>query len=118
MTSLNISGPYFWSGIARPGPTLPPPMPQTVITSLGSTAVFNCTCHYCSGQHWLVNGILSLYNQNFDASKEYLPNGISYYELTIPALLDFNESTVQCVVFNESNPHIYSSAVQLLVQGT
>ena len=26
MASLIISGPYFWSGIARPGPTLPPPM--------------------------------------------------------------------------------------------
>ena len=24
--SLIISGPYSWSGIARPGPTLPPPM--------------------------------------------------------------------------------------------
>ena len=30
MTSLNISGPYFWSGIARPGPTLPPPMTYRV----------------------------------------------------------------------------------------
>lgn len=79
--------------------------------------MFNCTCRYCSGQHWLVNGILSLLNQNFDASQEYLPNSISYYELTMPALLEFNESTVQCVVFNGSNPHIYSSMVQLLVQG-
>ena len=26
MASLIISGPYFWSGIARPGPTLPPPL--------------------------------------------------------------------------------------------
>ena len=26
MTSLFISGPYSWLGIARPGPTLPPPM--------------------------------------------------------------------------------------------
>ena len=26
MASLIISGPYFWSGIARPGPTLLPPM--------------------------------------------------------------------------------------------
>ncbi|XP_019857841.1 PREDICTED: uncharacterized protein LOC109586109 [Amphimedon queenslandica] len=79
--------------------------------------MFNCTCHYCLGQHWLVNGILSLLNQNFDTSQEYLPNGISYYELAMPALLEFNESTVQCVVFNGSNPHIFSSTVQLLVQG-
>ena len=26
MMSFNISGPYFWSGIAHPGPTLLPPM--------------------------------------------------------------------------------------------
>ena len=26
MTSLIVSGPYFWSGIAHPGLTLPPPM--------------------------------------------------------------------------------------------
>ena len=49
MTSLNISGPYFWSGIARPGPTLPPPMIQVMVSSLYKGRERVCV-HVCTVQ--------------------------------------------------------------------
>ena len=39
MVSLIISGPYFWSGIAHPGPTLPPPMVHTIHTHFNKNLI-------------------------------------------------------------------------------
>ena len=95
-----------------------PPLP--VNASLDSTAEFNCVCHYCSGQYWLVNDEV-VGNSQGNGVKRFGPtvfsNGSKLYALTMPASVQLNESTVQCVVYNGSNPHIESSVVKLLVQG-
>ena len=97
--------------------------PLPVNASLGSPpAVFNCTCHYCSGQYWLVNDLYTwnTVNQN-KGVKTFGPivliNGSKLYTVTIPTSIALNGSTIQCLVYNGSNPHIESPVVKLLVQG-
>ena len=91
-----------------------------VNASLDSTAEFHCVCQYCSGQYWLVNDEVVDNSQN-NGVKRFGPRVFSHgnklYALTMPASVQLNQSTVQCVVYIGSNPHIESSVVTLLVQG-
>lgn len=73
-------------------------------------------CQYCSGQYWLVNNN-NIVGQDVEVSEDYFSNGISSYTISMPASLQSNKSTVQCIAYNRSNPHVYSSKVHLLVQG-
>ena len=99
---------------------LSPPLP--VNASLGLTAEFTCICHYCTGQYWLVNSISANHRLNYDKGVRHFEstpffNGSKLYTVTMPASVQLNQSTVQCVVYNGSNPRIKSSAAKLLVQG-
>ena len=99
---------------------LSPPLPANA--SLSLTAEFTCICHYCTGQYWLVNNISANYKLNYDKGvrnfeSTLFSNGSELYTVTMPASVQLNESTVQCVVYNGSNPRIKSSAAKLLVQG-
>ena len=51
------------------------------------------------------------------AATYYFSNGSALYTIEVPASLELNDSTVQCIVFNGSKPHVYSPVVKLLVQG-
>ena len=90
--------------------------------SLSLTAEFTCICHYCTGQYWLVNSISANHRLNYDKGVRHFEstpffNGSKLYTVTMPASVQLNQSTVQCVVYIGSNPHIESSVVTLLVQG-
>ncbi|XP_019850862.1 PREDICTED: uncharacterized protein LOC109581296 [Amphimedon queenslandica] len=93
--------------------------PFSVNASLGSTAEFNCTCHYCVGQFWLVNGVSANYQVNYNKgvrSTMSSNNGNNRsYTLTMPASVQLNGSTIECVAYNESSQS--TSAAKLLVQG-
>lgn len=51
------------------------------------------------------------------AAPYYFSNGSALYTVEVPASLELNDSTVQCIVFNRTKPHVYSPVVKLLVQG-
>ncbi|XP_019855868.1 PREDICTED: uncharacterized protein LOC109584541 [Amphimedon queenslandica] len=95
--------------------------PSPINASLGSTAVFTCVCHDCIGQYWLVNGMSAAYQEIQDKGvlpngPNIFPNGSKQYNVSVPATVQWNESTIQCVVHNwEYFPE--SPIVQLMVQG-
>ena len=78
-------------------------------------------CHDCTGQYWLVNGRSAAFQDIQD--KGVLPNGpytfsngSKLYNVSVPATVQWNESTIQCVV-NRNWEYSETSIVQLLVQG-
>ena len=96
---------------------LSPPLP--VNASLGSNAEFNCMCHYCIGQYWLVNDISANYQENYDKGvRRFGPivqtNGSKLYTVKMPASIQLNESTIECVAYNATET---TASVKLLVQG-
>ncbi|XP_019855879.1 PREDICTED: uncharacterized protein LOC109584545 isoform X2 [Amphimedon queenslandica] len=98
---------------------LAPPLP--INASLGSTAVFTCVCHDCIGQYWLVNGRSAEFQDIqekgvFPNGPYIFPNGSKQYNVSVPATVQWNESTIQCVV-NRNWEYFESPIVKLLVQG-
>ena len=96
---------------------LSPPLP--VNASLGLNAEFNCMCHYCIGQYWLVNDIFANYQENYDKGiRRYGPtvltNGSKLYTVEMPASVQLNDSTIECVAYNGT---VTTASVKLLVQG-
>ena len=99
---------------------LAPPLP--INASLGSTAVFTCVCHDCTGQYWLVNGTSAAFQEIQDkgvllTGPYTFPNGSKQYNVSVPATVQWNESTILCVVYR-SGEYPESPIVQLLVQGS
>ena len=95
--------------------------PVSVNASLNSTATFICKCRYCVGQFWEVNGL----SANFDVNQNkgvdpggpyYLSNGVKLYNVSMPASIQLNNSTIQCIIYNESS-FKNSEVVYLYVQG-
>ena len=88
--------------------------PQSVNASLDSTAVFYCACHYCTGQLWKVNNNSAYQNGISHRGPDTLSNGTKLYTMSIQTSVEFNESTIQCIIYS---PALESSVVKLLVQG-
>ena len=93
--------------------------PLSVNASLGSNAEFNCTCHYCIIQYWLVGGISANYQESYDKGVRrfgptVLTNGSKLYTVKMPASVQLNESTIECVAYNGT---VTTASAKLLVQG-
>ena len=76
-------------------------------------------CHYCIGQYWLVNDIFANYQENYDKGiRRYGPtvltNGSKIYTVEMPASVQLNDSTIECVAYNGT---LTTASIKLLVQG-
>lgn len=76
-------------------------------------------CHYCIGQHWLVNDISANYQESYDKGIRHFgptvqTNGSKLYTVKMPASVQLNESTIECVAYNGT---VNTASAKLLVQG-
>lgn len=82
---------------------------------------FYCICHHCVGQYWKVNDISASFQVNHNKGvipdgPDVFSNGSKLYSLSMPASVELNTSTVQCIIYN-GTLYPKSEIVQLLVQG-
>ena len=93
---------------------IPIPLNKTVEQQ---EAVFHCQ-HRCSDDiAWAVNGTT---RHSLPFTKTPLSSGGLNSTLSIETRLDFNGTTIQCVVifFQGSSPLMFSEPATLLIQGT
>ena len=94
------------------------PSPLTVAVEQG-TASFQCQHPFANGINWLLNGtspnragLISLF------SSVHFNGSIRSYALSFGILLEYNQTTVQCVaIFTDGSPPQFAEAVTLLIQG-
>ena len=94
------------------------PSPLTVAVEQG-TASFQCQHPFANGINWLLNGtspnragLISLF------SSVHFTGSIRSYALSFGILLEYNQTTVQCVaIFTDGSPPQFTEAVTLLIQG-
>jgi hypothetical protein len=94
--------------------------PESVNASLGSVAAFYCSCRSCNRLCWKINEV-------FDPPHDYkginsshglsMSNGSILYNLTVPALLELNVSSIQCIAFCNESAAITSDVSYLMIQG-
>ena len=82
------------------------------------TATFQCQHSLADGINWLLNGIsISRAGLGPVSSIVQFKGSIATYTLSIGTLIEYNQTTVECVaIFIESPPQM-SQAVMLLIQG-
>ena len=91
------------------------PSPLTVAVEQ-EVAVFVCQHLSSDGIAWLVNG--TSLNRIISPDITTSNNG-TIFLLSIGTLLDYNETTVECVAtFLDGSPPIFTPNVTLLIQGT
>ena len=95
------------------------PSPLTVAVEQG-TATFYCQCLTCDNISWRVNGTAEnkINSPNISTDVIQENGGGKLYSLSIGTLLEFNQTTVECVaVFFDGRPSLFTPAVTLLIQG-
>ena len=95
------------------------PSPLTVAVEQG-TATFYCQHLSCDGINWRINGVPvnKINSPNISIDKIQESVGGRIYTLLIGTLLEFNQTTVECVaVFFDGTPSPLTPAVTLLIQG-
>ena len=94
------------------------PTPLNVTVEQG-VAVFQCQHRSSNDVTWNVNGTPPSTSPNISIEKISLDEGFRS-TLLITTLLDFNETTVECVAtfYEGTDPFRFTPPVTLLIQGT
>ena len=81
-------------------------------------AVFHCQHRSSDDIIWRVNGTSIIYRDNISERRVPAGDGHFVYFLSIPALPDFNNTTIECgAVFFDGSPLLFIPPVTLLIQG-
>ena len=94
------------------------PTPLTVAVEQG-TATFECQHLTCDGISWQVNetSLENVKSQNIITDRILLPSAEFRHSLTIDTLLEYNQTTVECVAVFFERTSVLTEPVVLLIQG-
>ena len=82
------------------------------------TATFYCQCLSCDSISWRVNGTAENRINSPNISTSVIQQIRGGRVLSIRTLLEFNQTTVECVaIFYDGTPPLFTPAVTLLIQG-
>ena len=94
------------------------PSPLAVAVEQG-TATFRCQHSFADDINWLVNGtsLNRVHSPDVYSSVQF-QGSVTTYTLSIGTLVEYNETTIECVaIFLDGSPSLLTAPVTLFVQG-
>ena len=92
------------------------PSPLTVAVEQG-TATFQCQHPLADAINWLLNGTALNRGGLTNVSSSIQSQGSATSTLSIGTLLEYSQTTIECVAFIDGSPSQFTEPVTLLIQG-